>query len=124
MDIIYDVQDSFVGAKINGEEALKQILIIEKKKYDTLDEINKKTEKILGGEIEFNCDYDIVDIISKLIGWTGKYNDWICDVIFDYIDGYIDIDETAEKLLRDFNEKDILEYDKTQEEYYKKMNER
>lgn len=107
--------------KINGIEVLKELLKIEKKKYQFEQKINKS--KFFGNDIELNFGYSITDIIAKILKLpketeipleadgdeiykiTQQDNfvsyDWLINTIYDYFDDKINLEETIKYLLED-----------------------
>lgn len=107
--------------KINGIEVLKELLKIEKKKYQFEQELNKS--KFFGNDIELNFGYSITDIIAKILKLpketeipleadgdeiykiTQQDNfvsyDWLINTIYDYFDDEINLEETIKYLLED-----------------------
>lgn len=107
--------------EIDGVEVLKEILKIEKKKYQFEEKINKS--KFFGNDIELNFGYSITDIIAKILKLpketeipleadgdeiykiTQQDNfvsyDWLINTIYDYFDDEINLEETIKYLLED-----------------------
>ena len=107
--------------KINGIEVLKELLKIEKKKYQFEQKLNKS--KFFGNDIELNFGYSIIDIIVKILKLpketeipleadgdeiykiTQQDNfvsyDWLINTIYDYFDDEINLEETIKYLLED-----------------------
>lgn len=107
--------------EIDGVEVLKEMLKIEKKKYQFEEKINKS--KFFGNDIELNFGYSITDIIAKILKLpketeipleadedeiykiTQQDNfvsyDWLINTIYDYFDDKINLEETIKYLLED-----------------------
>jgi len=107
--------------EIDGVEVLKEMLKIEKKKYQFEEKINKS--KFFGNDIELNFGYSITDIIAKILKLpketeipleadedeiykiTQQDNfvsyDWLINTIYDYFDDEINLEETIKYLLED-----------------------
>lgn len=107
--------------KINGIEVLKELLKIEKKKYQFEQKLNKS--KFFGTDIELNFGYDIIDILVKILKLpketeipleadgdeiykiTQQDNfvsyDWLINTIYDYFDDEINLEETIKYLLEE-----------------------
>lgn len=107
--------------EIDGIEVLKEMLKIEKKKYQFEEKINKS--KFFGNNIELNFGYSITDIIAKILKLpketeipleadedeiykiTQQDNfvsyDWLINTIYDYFDDEINLEETIKYLLED-----------------------
>jgi len=107
--------------EIDGVEVLKEMLKIEKKKYQFEEKINKS--KFFGNDIELNFGYSITDIIAKILKLpketeipleadgdeiykiTQQDNfvsyDWLINTIYDYFDNEINLEETIKYLLED-----------------------
>ena len=107
--------------EIDGVEVLKEMLKIEKKKYQFEEKINKS--KFFGNDIELNFGYSITDIIAKILKLpketeipleadgdeiykiTHQDNfvsyDWLINTIYDYFDDEINLEETIKYLLED-----------------------
>lgn len=107
--------------KINGIEVLKELLKIEKKKYQFEQKLNKS--KFFGNDIELNFGYSITDIIAKILKLpketeipleadgdeiykiTQQDNfvsyDWLINTIYDYFDDEINLEETIKYLLEE-----------------------
>lgn len=92
--------------KIDGIEALKEILKIEK-------EIELQEKKIEEMEL-FGKEYinlipslDIYKIVEKLLKLPpenlekGICNDWVANIIFEYIDDNISLDEAINYLIKE-----------------------
>ena len=107
--------------KINGIEVLKELLKIEKKKYQFEQKLNKS--KFFGNDIELNFGYDIIDILVKILKLPKETeipleadgdeiqkitqqedfvsHDWLINTIYDYFDDEINLEETIKYLLED-----------------------
>lgn len=107
--------------KINGIEVLKELLKIEKKKYQFEQKLNKS--KFFGNDIELNFGYSITDIIAKILKLpketeipleadgdeiykiTQQDNfvsyDWLINTIYDYFDDEINLEEAIKYLLEE-----------------------
>lgn len=107
--------------KINAIEVLKELLKIEKKKYQFEQKINKS--KFFGTDIELNFGYDIIDILVKILKLPKETeipleadgdeiyeitqktdfvsHDWLIDVVYDYFDNEVDLDTVIEEILRE-----------------------
>ncbi len=107
--------------EIDGVEVLKEMLKIEKKKYQFEEKINKS--KFFGNDIELNFGYSITDIIAKILKLpketeipleadgdeiykiTQQDNfvsyDWLINTIYDYFDDEINLEETIKYLLEE-----------------------
>lgn len=105
--------------KINGIEVLKELLKIEKKKYQFEQKINKS--KFFGTDIELNFGYDIIDILVKILKLPKETeipleadgdeiyeitqqddfvsHDWLIDVVYDYFDNEVDLDTVIKEIL-------------------------
>lgn len=107
--------------EINGIEVLKELLKIEKKKYQFEQKLNKS--KFFGNDIELNFGYSITDIIAKILKLpketeipleadgdeiykiTQQDNfvsyDWLINTIYDYFDDEINLEEAIKYLLEE-----------------------
>lgn len=107
--------------EIDGVEVLKEMLKIEKKKYQFEEKINKS--KFFGNDLELNFGYSITDIIAKILKLpketeipleadgdeiykiTQQDNfvsyDWLINTIYDYFDDEINLEETIKYLLEE-----------------------
>ncbi len=107
--------------KIDGVEALKEMLKIEKIKFEMEEKINNLN--LFTQEIEINYDYSICDIVRKLLNEpedtdipfdadgeeilkitsSPDYvcNDWIINGIFDYFENKMTLDELINYLLEE-----------------------
>lgn len=107
--------------KINAIEVLKELLKIEKKKYQFEQKINES--KFFGTDIELNFGYDIIDILVKILKLPKETeipleadgdeiyeitqqddfvsHDWLINVVYDYFDGEIKLEELIEILLKE-----------------------
>lgn len=107
--------------KINGIEVLKELLKIEKKKYQFEQKLNKS--KFFGNDIELNFGYSITDIIAKILKLPKETeipleadgdeiyeitqqddfvsHDWLINAVYDYFDGKIELEKLIEILLKE-----------------------
>ena len=107
--------------EINGVEVLKEMLKIEKKKYQFEQKLNKT--KFFGNDIELNFGYSITDIIAKILKLPKETEipleadgdeiykitqqddfvsyDWLINTIYDYFDDEINLEETIKYLLEE-----------------------
>lgn len=107
--------------EIDGIEVLKEMLKIEKKKYQFEEKINKS--KFFGNDIELNFGYSITDIIAKILKLPKETEipleadgdeiykitqqddfvsyDWLINTIYDYFDDEINLEETIKYLLEE-----------------------
>ena len=107
--------------EIDGVEVLKEMLKIEKKKYQFEQKLNKT--KFFGNDIELNFGYSITDIIAKILKLPKETEipleadgdeiykitqqddfvsyDWLINTIYDYFDDEINLEETIKYLLEE-----------------------
>ena len=105
--------------EINGVEVLKEMLKIEKKKYQFEEKLNKS--KFFGNDIELNFGYSITDIIAKILKLPKETEipleadgdeiykitqqddfvsyDWLINVVYDYFDNEVDLDTVIKQIL-------------------------
>lgn len=105
--------------KINAIEILKELLKIEKKKYQFEQKLNKS--KFFGTDIELNFGYDIIDILVKILKLPKETeipleadgdeiyeitqktdfvsHDWLINVVYDYFDNEVDLDTVIKEIL-------------------------
>ena len=107
--------------EIDGVEVLKEMLKVEKKKYQFEQKLNKT--KFFGNDIELNFGYSITDIIAKILKLPKETEipleadgdeiykitqqddfvsyDWLINTIYDYFDDEINLEETIKYLLEE-----------------------
>ena len=107
--------------EVDGVEVLKEMLKIEKKKYQFEKKLNKS--KFFGTDIELNFGYDIIDILVKILKLPKETeipleadgdeiykitqqddfvsHDWLFNTIYDYFDDEINLEETIKYLLEE-----------------------
>lgn len=107
--------------EIDGVEVLKEMLKIEKKKWDFEKKINEND--LFLQEVFINYDYDIFEVMKKILKCKEDThipisldfneaqeiiessdfvcNDWLIDSLYDYFDGKIELEKLIEILLKE-----------------------